>query len=229
MKKFTFEDKIETIEAEINKKRERWKFDFVHEIDFDDVKQIIFVHINKQWDKWDQERPLEPWLSKVIKHQIDNLIRNTFGKLAPPCYGCPFNTGGDFCLFCSSGTKTHECVKFQKWEKSKKSGYDMRMAISFDSPEYSEKSDPRAQASQTENIFDEFHKKMSKILSGKYLDAYHILYVNGGTDDDVAERFGFTTNEKNRKPGYRQIANIKREILSVAKKNLPDFELFNLE
>jgi hypothetical protein len=227
--KIKFEDKIDVIEAELNKKRERWKFNFVHDVDFDDVKQIILIHISKKWDKWDQERPIEPWLSKVINHQINNLIRNTFGKLAPPCYGCPFNMGGDECLFCSSGIKSQECSQFSKWTKTKKGGYDMRMAVSIDSPDYSERNDPHAQVSQVESIFDEFHKKMRGLLSGKYLEAYQILYVDGKSEEYLAKKFKFTTNESKRKPGYRQIANIKREILQVAKKHLPEFELFNLE
>jgi RNA polymerase sigma factor (sigma-70 family) len=227
MTPFSFEDKIKIINSEIDKKRERWRFNFIHDVDYDDVRQIILIHVNKKWGQWDQERPLEPWLSKVISHQINNMIRNTFGKLAPPCYNCPFNTGGDACLFCSSGVKSHECKPFAKWEKTKKGGYNIIMASSIDSDDFSEKNEPSGQISQTELIFEEFHRKIKPLLSDRCQEVYQMLYVEGKTDDDVAKKFGFVTNEVNRKPGYRQIANMKREIISVAKKHLPEFGLFD--
>lgn len=226
MAPFTFEDKISVINSEIDKKRERWKFNFIHDIDYDDVRQIILIHIHKKWDQWEQNRPLEPWLSKTITNQINNMIRNTFGKLAPPCYGCPFNTGGDACLFCSSGVKTSECVPFGKWEKTKKSGYNMRMAVSMSSDDFCEKHEPQSQTSQTELVFDDFHKKLQPLLSDRCREVYRMIYMEGKTDEDVAKRFNFVTNEKNRKPGYRQIANMKREIISTAKKHLSSFGLF---
>ena len=64
--KLKYEDRSEAIDNEIRKRRGKWRLTSLAWIDFDDVSQIIRIHIYKKWEQWDQERPLLPWINKII-------------------------------------------------------------------------------------------------------------------------------------------------------------------
>ena len=225
MVKATFEDKIDIINNEIAKRKNRWRFAFVHDVDYDDVKQILLLHIYKKWDKWDQERPLEKWVGAVIEHQINNLIRNNFGKLAPPCYNCSYNAGGESCLHTKSGTKCSECPLYKKWAKTKQGGYNMKMAGSIDLEVYSEKYEIPCEPHQEESYFNNFHEKIKPFLTDRLYKVYDLLYIQGMDEDKAAIELGFKTSEQKRKPGYKQISNMKKEIIEIVKKQLPTFDI----
>ena len=44
-------------------------------------------------------------------------------------------------------------------------------------------------------------------------------------EDEVAIKMGYRTTEKNRTPGYKQIKNIKKSIISKVKKTLESGEV----
>ena len=78
IKKITFEEKSEIVIKAINKKRNKWQLTAIAWMDFDDVSQIIKLHIYKKWSMWDQSKPLEPWIGRIIANQLKNLIRNNY-------------------------------------------------------------------------------------------------------------------------------------------------------
>lgn len=51
---------------------------------------------------------------------------------------------------------------------------------------------------------------------------YKLFYLERNTEEGVAIKMGFTTGEKNRKPGYKQIQNIKKNIIKKIKKAIAD-------
>ena len=69
-KLFTYADKKAEIDEELKKRRHKWYLNSLGWFDFEDVEQIIRVHIHKKWDQWDQSRPLKPWMNKIITNQI---------------------------------------------------------------------------------------------------------------------------------------------------------------
>ena len=69
-KKYKYEDKAEVVDEELNKRRGKWALHSLGWLDFDDVKQIIRAHLHKKWDQWDQDRPLRPWINKIISNQL---------------------------------------------------------------------------------------------------------------------------------------------------------------
>ena len=75
---YSFEDKIDQIDAALERKRTKWHLDAVTYIDYDDIKQVIMAHIFKKWHLWDQSKPIEPWLSRVVGNQFKNLLRNNY-------------------------------------------------------------------------------------------------------------------------------------------------------
>ena len=83
--KKTYEDCSDIIDQAILKQKYKWRLNAVRWFDFDDVEQIIKSHISKKWHMWDQSRPLEPWIGRIISNQIRNLLRNHYGNYTNPC------------------------------------------------------------------------------------------------------------------------------------------------
>jgi hypothetical protein len=131
-KKKKFEDMYDTIDQVIKKRKNKWKLKAITWFDFEDIEQIIKVHIYKKWHLWDQTRAIEPWVNRIVTNQIRNIIRNNYTSFARPCLSCPFNqnkegdSGAEMsCGFTTSGKQCNECPLFAKWEKVKKSAYDV--------------------------------------------------------------------------------------------------------
>ena len=67
--KFSYEDKSSLIDTEIRKRKNKWFLTSLNWFDFEDVEQIIRAHIHAKWDQWDQSRPIEPWINKIISNE----------------------------------------------------------------------------------------------------------------------------------------------------------------
>ena len=128
----TFEELEPIIDNLLEKNRSRWRLEVIKHYDFDDFKQDAKLHIWSQFSKWDQIRAFEPWCSTVIKYQLINKKRNLFSNHSKPCSDCHYNKGMGSCGFTKSGTQCSECPAFLKWEKSKKSAYEMKTASSVE-------------------------------------------------------------------------------------------------
>lgn len=223
---FSFEDKIDVINTEIKKRRGKWKLKAIPSIDFDDVSQIIRIHINEKWYQWDQSRPLEPWVNTVITRQIINLIRNLYGNFARPCVSgdngkpCPANQGVDAQGegLCSIYTKQcNACPLYAYWEKHKKSAHDTKLPLPLDSHSQAVYDIPENNFDITRQV-ELLHEKMKEQLSPMQYKVYKYLYIEGKDDDEVAKLMGYKTTEKNRFPGYKQIPNMRKLIIEKAKK-----------
>jgi hypothetical protein len=69
------------------------------------------------------------------------------------------------------------------------------------------------------------HKRMKEILKPVEWRVYSLLYIEHREEEEVAEMMGYRTSEKNRSPGYKQIKNIKKSIMSKVKKTLQDGDI----
>jgi hypothetical protein len=56
----TFEESIDVINVEINKRKNKWSLTVLSWLDFDDVAQIIRLHIYRKWEQYNIEKPLCP-------------------------------------------------------------------------------------------------------------------------------------------------------------------------
>ena len=59
---------------------------------------------------------------------------------------------------------------------------------------------------------------MKKILKPIEYKVYKGLFIDNESEEILAKRLGYISNEKNRIPGYKQIKNIKKSIIIKAKK-----------
>jgi hypothetical protein len=224
-KKITFDEKAEIISKAINKKRNKWQLTAITWMDFDDVSQIIKLHIYKKWNMWDQSKPLEPWIGRIISNQIKNIIRNNYTNYIRPCLSCPHNGGEDQCIISPSGTQGSFCNLFAKWEKQKKSGYDLKMPLTLEN----HKQEVEETIDSTFFSFDrvdQLNGEMKKVLTIKQYNAYIMLFFEEKTEEEVAKFMGYKTNEKNRMIGYKQIKNLKKLFKEKAVQIIKNSDIF---
>ncbi len=219
-----YEDCLPIIDNEIYKRKNKTNL-YLNDADFEDIAQIIRIHIFNQWYLFDDTKPLEHWVNKIITHQISNFIRNNYTSIAPPCYKCPANQGGGLCSFTTSGEQCSECPLFKKWTKAKQDGFNIKFATSLQSEDGDNQTVEDKIAIQSTNI--DWTAAMSKLsdqlksrLSKELYLVYKFIYLDGNSDIDLAKKLKFKTSEKNRVPGYKQIYNFKQKIIEEAKKIL---------
>jgi DNA-directed RNA polymerase specialized sigma24 family protein len=199
-------------------------------MDYDDVCQIIRAHISKKWDLWDQERPLAPWINKIITNQIKNILRNNYSSFVKPCVQCPFNQSGHsdeqaLCGFTKSGTQDSSCPLYKKWEKTKKSAYDIKMAVTLEHHTQEVFSQPADDIS-IDDAEKKLHAKMEGVLNERQYKIYKLLFIQHLEEEEVALEMGYKTTEKGRKAGYKQIKNLKKLFREKAEKLLKTQDIF---
>lgn len=228
----TYEDCSLEIDSILASKRSFWTLDSISNVDYDDISQIIRIHIHNKFDQWNQDFPFAPWAAKLINRQIINLKKKFYGRLAPPCQTCEFNIGGGQCSFTPSGGKTSECPKFAKWEVTKGVGYKMLLAESTDK---AYDSDPEGESQITlESSYspdyaaasDRLHQLVMAGLPAKMQKLYRWLYIEHRSDEFISKAMNFKTTEEGKLPGYRQITNIKKVLVGRAKEIMKDIDIF---
>ena len=218
-KKLKFEDCIEQIDVEINKRRGRWNLTALSWMDFDDVSQIIRFHIFKKWHLYDQSKSLAPWINTLISNQIKNLIRNNYGNYCRPCLKCAAAESESLCYI--YGTQNSSCPLFAQWEKTKKAAYLTKLPSPLESVEH-ETENMELQEFDFDTILKRLNKQLKKKLKVNEWIVYENLYLKNKTEQEVAKILGYKTSEKNRSPGYKQIKNIKKSIIEKAKEIVSD-------
>ena len=221
-KKVKFEDCIEIIDLEIRKRRSKWNLTAVTWIDFDDVSQIIRIHIFNKWNLYDSSKPLVPWINRIISNQIKNIIRNNYGNYSRPCLKCAAAEPEDLCNIYEK--QCNACPLYAHWEKNKKKAYDTKLPLPLEH-HVKEVYSRFDQSINIENVANALHKKMRELLKPVEWKVYNYLYIEHKEESDVANLMGYSTSEKNRSPGYKQIKQIKKKIINVAKKVIHDGEL----
>lgn len=191
-------------------------------MDFKDVSQILRIHIYKKWGLYDPNKPLEPWLNRIITNQIKNLIRNNYGNYSRPCLKCAAAESEDLCSIYTK--QCNACPLYANWEKGKKRAHDAKLPLSLENHSqevYSLISD----SFDVETTAQRLHSKIKTVLKPSEWAIYELLYIKHFSEEDVAKTMGYKTSEKNRPPGYKHIKNIKKIILAKAKKLLDEGEI----
>lgn len=218
-----FEDKIDSINLLIQKNRGRWHLSDIGGFGFEDVAQIIRIHISNKWEQWDQTRPFEPWCNKIIIHKIKNSVRDRYSRDAPPCTSCQFDRGGDLCGYTESGTKCSECVLFKKWSKKKRCKFLIKNAVSIDQDVFRETqdfSDPISSIRLESSVY-KFHEFIKQFLNARMENFYNLIYIENLSDDDVIARL----KEKNGKGiTKRQLITIRKNLQDIAKRKISEFD-----
>lgn len=225
-----YEDFHDEIWQEIYKRRSKWFLTSVAWMDFDDVAQMISIHICNKWNQWDQKRSLMPWVNKIISNQFKNILRNNYSNFVRPCLHCPFNLSdgsepSNSCSFTASKEQDSSCPLFAKWENTKKAAYNIKLPVSIENntPEIYGMSDKNIDIESAE---EKLHQEMKKTLSEKHYKVYKMLFIEHMGEEAVAHEMGYRTTEKGRSAGYKQIKNLKKQFKEKAKQLLSKKDIF---
>jgi len=219
----SFEDNIDFINKEIAKRKNQWTLNSVNHIDYDDISQEIRLHIYQKWDTYDKTRSLGAWLNILIKNQIKNIVRNTYGNYTRPCLKCKASKDSEsscriYSIQCS------QCPLYANWERSKKNAYGVKMTLPID--DYLNNNN---HAYTDEQDIDkaalEIHAKMEKKLKPLEWKLYKYLFIDHLSEAAAARKMGFKSSEKGRSAGYKQIKNITKKIIIKVKKALRKDEI----
>jgi len=234
VKKKNFEEMYEKIDEVIKKRRSKWRLRAITWFDFEDIEQVIKLHIYKKWHLWDQSRPIEPWVNRIATNQIRNIIRNNYTSFAKPCLSCPFNTSKGIeivyensCGFTPSKTQCNECPLYAKWEKLKKPAYDIKMTVSLENHQNYYMSFEGSSIQDYASAEQKLHSLMKGALTNKQFFIYKMFFIDNLNDEDVAKILKFKTNESGRKAGYKQVKNLKKMLYEKAKTIIKENDLFS--
>jgi len=212
-----FEDCIDVIDQEISKRRNKWTLTSIAWMDFDDISQILKIHIYKKWHLYDVTKPLAPWLNRIISNQLKNLIRNNYSNYCKPCLKCAAAEPDSACSI--YGNQDDRCPLYKSWMQKKKSAYDVKMALPLEKHK-EQVNEVEVSPADIELGIVKLNRKLKEILKPNEWIVYEGFYMYNKTEQEIAETLNFKTTEKNRTPGYKQIKNIQKSIITKAKKIL---------
>lgn len=215
--KVTFESKISEINQEISKRRHKWSLTTLAWMDFNDVAQILRIHIYRKWNMYNPKQPLAPWINRIVSNQIKNLIRNNYGNYSRPCLKCAAAENDDGCNI--YGIQCNKCPLYAKWEKSKKSAHDIKLPVALEN-HTQEVHNIIEDEIDIEKAAQNIHIRMRQVLKPIEWKFYELHYIQHKSEEDTAKSMGYKTSEKNRKIGYKQVKNLKKAIMIKVKKHL---------
>lgn len=210
-----FELHYKEIEGEIEKRRRKWQLKGVMMFDFDDVKYIVLAHIYKKLHLYDENQPLLNWVNTITTNQIYNILRNNYYSHSRPCLQCACSLPDNGCeLFAE---QCSVCPIYKKWEQTKKSANDIRMALPAENHSLEIYDIPNSHYDITTQI-EEMHTKMKKCLKPFEYKIYDCLFIQNLSEEQTAKALGYSSKEKWRKPGYNSISKAKKIIIEKARK-----------
>lgn len=217
-----FEDCIVEINTEIIKRKSKWTLTALAWLDYDDVSQILRIHIHKKWHLYDPTRPLGPWVNRVISSQIKNLVRNLYSNFSRPCLRCAAAEGDDLCSIYTKQCKS--CPLYANWEKTKKRAHDTKLPVPLEN-HVQEVFNQCNDSIDIEKSSANLHARMEQVLKPTEWKVYKSLYIDDKTEEETAKMLGYKTNELGRSPGYKMLMNIKKSIIIKAHKCLDNDEV----
>jgi len=224
--KILFEDHIDTIRHEIDRRKHKWRLtETILWMDWEDVHMKILEHIHKKWYQFDPKKAaLHHWLNRIISHQIINMIRNVYSSFQSPCIRCPHNKGGDRCEVFGI-QYSPDCSTFNKWFSSKRYKLEIEFAQSQDAqiPGDENNNLKRELVSKECSFLDfdtkipEFNALLKEKLKPIEWKAYNYLFIEHMSDIQCAKCLGYNTSGNKQSPGYKAVLKIKTAIYKAAK------------
>lgn len=222
LKRPPFEEQLDVIQNEIGKRRNKWT---LVAIPFEDVSQMVIIHIFKKYNLYDPKKSeFSHWVNKVISNAIRNILRDNYLKYNRPCLGCAKNLGGDTCSYTPSSKQCEECPLFKKWKKNKEQHFNVKQSLSLENhaQEAESKVGDFTNISTAKDKIDEKIKKKLRPIEYKL---YKFLYIDHLTEKEAGLKMEYKQTNKDRGPGYQQIAKMKTRILAAAKEVIEEEDL----
>lgn len=216
-----FEECYSKIEVEIEKRRPLWSYNYAW-IDFDDIKMMIFSHINQKWHLYDDNYPLLNWVNRIISNQLKNFIRNFYGHFAPPCASCEhFFHDGNCGLY---GKPNNKCELYKHWSSKKQSKFNIRMAVTAENHQ-KEISLMPSENINFEKAFNSIKDIANKNLNPIELKVFNYLYIEHRSDLETMRLMNYKPVIIDGKKYCKQLDIIKKRIIEKIKTSREDIEL----
>jgi hypothetical protein len=213
-----FSGNIKQINNLISIKLSKWHLSAgIPSISPEDIRQLLLIHVHRQWEKYNKELPLGNWLNTVLKNRIFNLQREFYHKYAHICAGCPSNSGGQCKIF--GNIESEDCNLYKNWRLTKKASYDVNLPVSLENHLLQVSSMPF----QEINFDDQLEHLKIKLQTKLSQNDYKIflgLYIDNKTEAELSKELGYKISTKTEV--NRQIKNVKATILDVVKKILKE-------
>lgn len=209
-----YEDYSDIIDRELCKRKAKWTLTAITSFDWDDVCQIIRLHIFKKLHQYDTTRPILPWINAVISSQIKNLIRNNYSNYTRPCLRCDAAIDADKCKI--YGKQCDSCPLFKDWQKRKLPAHNVKLPVSIEN-HFNEVSQVFDESIDFSYQMEKINSKMKEILKPLEYKVYEGLYILNEEESVVAKKVGYFSSEKGRGPGYKQLNNVRKTIISKIK------------
>lgn len=217
---YTFEECSDIISLEIKKRKNKWLLNRITWIDYDDVVQIILLHIYIQWDKCDQSKEILRYINKTITYQTINIVRNIWGNYRSICSQCKANEGGGSCRIYGN-TQSFNCPLYENWAKSKKVYKEaINLPLSLEELEESHKSQLVTCSSSFQNYNT---KKLFELMKPPMLTEFQYkvfswMYIDNLEDSEIIKKLGYKESKSvGRQNGYRSIQKLKKLFIEKAK------------
>lgn len=217
MRKPTFEESIDIIDELIRKRRYKWNLSALAWLDYDDISQILRLHIYKKWDQYDPAKPLSHWVNAIISNQISNLIRNNYSSFSRPCLRCPAAEGENLCSIYQK--QCNACPIFALWEKNKKNAYNTKLPVSLEN-HTQEVFSIQQDGIDIEKSAQNLHAQMEKVLKPFEWRIYKMLFIEYKTEEEIARELGYKKDFDRTSGGNRQIRNLRKTIMIKVNKVL---------
>lgn len=211
----TFEQVLPILNKELKKRKSSWT---LASIDFEDVCQIITIHVFEKYDQYNEKKgEFSHWVNRIISNRIHNILRDNYYKHNRPCVGCLLNLGGDTCSFTTSGTQCSECPLFARWKQKKESHFNVKQTLTLETHSQEVNNTPCdfIDIGAKKQIIDE---KMKLLLSSAEYSWYILLYINHSSPEEAGEKLGFKKGENSEIPGYQMYLKAKKKIIQLAQK-----------
>lgn len=212
----TFEECLPTLDKLLSKNKHKWQLKIIGYMDWDDICQHIRLHIFRKWSLYNPSQNFSPWANTIISNQLKNIRRNVYDSCSRPCLKCACNTGADSCDWTINNKQDSGCPLFKKWELGKKYAHDIKLPVSTEN-HINEVMEMPSESMDSERYILIFHNEMKKKLKSSMWVIYEDLFIKNISEEDIAKKNGFISNEKNRKPGYARLQQIKRIIIKMAR------------
>lgn len=216
MSPIKFEDRIPSIQNEINKRRKKWT---LKQLDFEDVSQIIFLRIFQKYNTYEESKgEFVKWLNRVISNCIKNILRDEYTKYIRPCiFGCQFNLGDDACGYTPSGKQCNECPIYARWKERKEDHFNVAQSLPLENhiQEVSNIQHDTLDINKAKSVIDE---KMKQYLNIHDYKIYDLLFIQNKTSEEVGEIMNLKRGKNSNIPGYQVIRKCKKKFVEIAKK-----------
>ena len=170
-----YEDYVDVINEEIDKKRYKWNLTALAWMDYEDVSQILRFHIFKKWHLYNPEKNIKPWIRTIISNQIKNLVRNNYTNFVKPCNKCDAAKEEDGCDIYKK--QCNLCPLYKNWEKNKKAGFAAKMPMPLETHKqeaFHVQNNPTVDIERSSKIL---HNKMETLLKPHEWKIYNYLYI----------------------------------------------------